>query len=76
LSASKAYLKATELDPKSAIAHYRYAEVMYKLREWATAMESYERALALDTTGATVNRKQARERANEAAKKLGLRKDN
>ncbi|HEX5708217.1 MAG TPA: tetratricopeptide repeat protein, partial [Pyrinomonadaceae bacterium] len=76
LSASKAYLKAIELDPKSAVAHHRYAEVMFKLREYASAMESYERALALDTTGATFNRKQARERANEAAKKLGLRKDN
>ncbi len=76
LSASKAYLKATELDPKNALAHFRYGEVMFKLREWAAAMESLERALALDTTGATFNRKQARERANESAKKLGLRKDN
>ena len=75
LSASRAYLKATEVDPKAALAHYKYGEVMFKLREYAAAMEALERALALDTTGAIINRKQARERANEAAKKLGLRNE-
>jgi len=75
LSASKAYLKATELDPKLALAHFKYGEVMFKLREYAPAMEYLERALALDTTGQQFNRKTARERANEAAKKLGLKKE-
>jgi tetratricopeptide (TPR) repeat protein len=74
LSASKAYLKATELDPKGALAFYKYGEVMFRLREYASAMESLERALALDTTGVQFNRGKARERANEAAKKIGLKK--
>lgn len=69
-SAAKAYQKATELDTKNALAYFKYAEVMFNEHEWATAMESYERALALDTTGQQFNRVKARARADEAAKKL------
>ena len=69
-SAAKAYQRATELDAKNALAHFKYAEVMFNEHEWASAMESYERALALDTTGTAFNRVKARARADEAAKKL------
>ena len=70
VSASDAYRRATELDPRAALAHYKYGEVMIGLREWAAAAEALERALALDLTGATVNRKRAREMANEAAEQV------
>jgi tetratricopeptide (TPR) repeat protein len=70
LSASQSYLKATELDPKSALAAYRYGEKMFELREYAAAMEALERALALDQTGVTINRNRAREMANKAAEQV------
>lgn len=70
LSASQAYQKATELDPKSALAAHRYGEKMFELREFAAAMDALERALALDQTGVTINRKRAREMANQAAEQL------
>ncbi|HEX8455916.1 MAG TPA: tetratricopeptide repeat protein [Pyrinomonadaceae bacterium] len=70
LSASQAYQKASELDPKSALAAYRYGEMMFELREYATAMEALERALALDQTGVTINRKRAREMADKSAEQL------
>ena len=70
LSASLSYRKATELDPKSALAHYRFGEVMHKLREYAAAMEAFERALALDLQGTIINRKRTREMADEAADRL------
>jgi tetratricopeptide (TPR) repeat protein len=70
LSASQSYRKATELDPKSALAHYRFGEVMQKLREYPAAMEAFERALALDLQGTSINRKRAREMADDAADKL------
>ncbi|HVF49401.1 MAG TPA: tetratricopeptide repeat protein [Pyrinomonadaceae bacterium] len=70
LSASQSYLKATELDPKSAQAHYKYGEMMYQLREYALAFEHLELALALDQTGANFNRERVRKMANEAAKKI------
>jgi tetratricopeptide (TPR) repeat protein len=70
LSASQAYHKATEIDPKSALAAYRYGEKMFELREFASAMDALERALALDQTGVTINRKRAREMANQAAEQL------
>lgn len=70
LSASQSYRKATELDPKSALAHYKFGEVMQKLREHAAAMEALERAIALDPQGTSINRKRAREMADEAADRL------
>jgi tetratricopeptide (TPR) repeat protein len=70
LSASQAYRKATEIDPRSALAHYKFGEVMQKMREYAAAMEAFERALALDSQGTVINRKRAREMADDAADKL------
>jgi tetratricopeptide (TPR) repeat protein len=70
LSASQAYRKATEIDPKSALAHYKFGEVMHKMREWASAMEAFERALALDLQGTVINRKRAREMADQAAERV------
>jgi tetratricopeptide (TPR) repeat protein len=70
LSASQSYRKATELDPKSALAHYKFGEVMHKLREYQAAMEAFERALALDLQGTSINRRRARELADEAAERL------
>lgn len=70
LSASKSYMRAIELDPKSAQAHYKYGEMMYEVREYALAFEHLELALALDQTGANFNRERVRKMANEAAKKI------
>jgi Tfp pilus assembly protein PilF len=70
LSASQAYRKATEVDSKSALAHNKFGDVMFKLREYAAAMEAFERALALDPQGTVINRRRAREMADEAADKL------
>lgn len=70
LSASQSYRKAIDLDPKSALAHYRFGEVMQKLREYSAAMEALERAIALDPQGTIINRKRAREMADDAADKL------
>lgn len=72
LSASQSYRKATELDPKSALAHYKFGEVMYRMREYAAAMDALERAIALDPQGTStvINRKRAREMADDAAEKL------
>jgi tetratricopeptide (TPR) repeat protein len=70
LSASQSYRKATELDPKSALAHFKFGEVMHKLREHAAAMEAFERALALDLQGTVINRKRAREMADQAADRV------
>jgi tetratricopeptide (TPR) repeat protein len=70
LSASQAYLKAVELDNKSPLAHFKYGEVMFSLREYSAAMEAFERALALDLTGASINRGSARKMANKSAELL------
>jgi tetratricopeptide (TPR) repeat protein len=70
LSASQSYRKATEIDPRSALAHYKFGEVMQKMREYGAAMEAFERALALDQQGTVINRKRAREMADDAAEKL------
>ncbi|HWS86703.1 MAG TPA: tetratricopeptide repeat protein [Pyrinomonadaceae bacterium] len=73
-SAANAYKEAIKLDAKNALAHFKLAEVMFGEREWSAAMESYERALAIDTTGNVFNRAKARERADEAAKKIAQKK--
>ena len=69
LSAAPAYRRALELDPKSAPAHYKFGELAYAQREYAAAVESLERALALDPAGALIDRGRARELANKAASK-------
>ncbi len=70
LSAAPAYRRALELDPKSALAHYKFGELAYAQREYAAAAESLERALALDPAGALIDRGRARELANKAASKV------
>jgi tetratricopeptide (TPR) repeat protein len=70
ISAAQAYHKAMDIDPKSALAAYRYGSTMFEVREYASAMEALERSLALDVTGAIINRSRARDMANKAAKKL------
>lgn len=69
LSAAPAYRRALELDPKSAVAHYKYGDLAYAQREYAAAVESLERALALDPAGALIDRRRARDLANKAAAK-------
>lgn len=69
LSAAPAYRRALELDPKSAPAHYKFGELAYAQREYAAAVESLERALALDPAGALIDRGRARELAAKAASK-------
>lgn len=69
LSAAPAYRRALELDPKSALAHYKFGELAYAQREYAAAAESLERALALDPAGALIDRERARDLANKAAAK-------
>jgi len=69
LSAAPAYRRALELDPKSAPAHYKFGELAYAQREYAAAVESLERALALDPAGALIDRGRARELAAKAAAK-------
>ncbi|HVF55259.1 MAG TPA: tetratricopeptide repeat protein [Pyrinomonadaceae bacterium] len=70
LSAAPAYRKAVELDSKSALAHYKYGALVYEMREYAAAMEALERALALDSTGASIDRGRARDMVNKAAEKM------
>jgi tetratricopeptide (TPR) repeat protein len=69
LSAAPAYRRALELDPKSAAAHYKFGELAYTQREYAAAVESLERALALDPAGALIDRGRARDMASKAAAK-------
>lgn len=70
LSAMQSYRKAMELDSRSALAAYRYGELMYESREYAAAMEALESALALDLTGSSFDRKRARSMADKAAEKV------
>jgi len=70
LSAAQAYRKATEIAPQSPLAHYKYGEIMYELREYAAAAEALERALTLDASGTTFKREKAREMADNAAEKV------
>lgn len=65
--AAEAYVKATELDPKSALAFYKYGEVLFVMKKYVESAEAFETSLTLDLTGETINRKRAREMANKAA---------
>ncbi|HEV2762156.1 MAG TPA: tetratricopeptide repeat protein [Pyrinomonadaceae bacterium] len=70
LSAAPAYRKAIELDPNSAAAHYKFGLLAFETREYQSAAEALERALALDPQGTYVNRQRARDMANKAAARL------
>lgn len=72
-SATQAYRRAVELDAKSALAHYKYGEVMWMQNEYGAAAEALEKALALDLTGASINRERARDLANKATEKMRKR---
>ncbi len=74
LQAEKAYAEAKKLDPSSALAWYSYGLLAYEINEFATAMESLERALALDPAGVNIERKRARETADKAKEKLSKMK--
>lgn len=69
-SAARAYQSAIELSPQSALAHYKYGEVMYESREYAQAFESLEKSLVLDQQGTTINRRRARDLANKSSERL------
>jgi tetratricopeptide (TPR) repeat protein len=71
LSAAQAYRRATELDGKSALAYFKYGDMMYDLREYQAALQALERSLALDPSGTTIKRERARNMVDNAAKKLG-----
>ena len=70
LSAAPAYRRAAELEPKSALAHYKLGTLVFGMREYREASEALERALALDPTGQTIDRGRARQLSNSAAEKL------
>jgi tetratricopeptide (TPR) repeat protein len=69
LSAAPAYRRATELNPRSAVAYAKYGEVMFDAREYVAAMEALERALVLDPSGSDINRARTRKLADQAARK-------
>ena len=71
LSAQQAFRKATEIDPKSAVAFFKLGSVLFELNEFQSAHESFEKALILDQQGTTINRQIVRkwaDRANERVK--------
>lgn len=70
MSSAEAYRKAIELNPKSALAHYRLGELLLKEREYEQGRNYLERALVLDQEGKQINRVQVRKLADDAAKKM------
>lgn len=70
MSSAEAYRKAIELNPKSAVAHYRLGELLLKEREYEQGRNYLERALVLDQEGKQINRVQVRKLADDAAKKM------
>lgn len=72
-SAMQAYLRATQLNGKSAASFFKYGAMMFDLREYSATVEAMERALALDTAGRNINRERAREyveKSNKALQKM------
>lgn len=72
VSAAQAYRKATQLDARSSLAHAKYGEVLYELREHGDAFEALERALALDPAGGSIDRRRVRQLAEQAAAKTRI----
>ncbi|HEX7314719.1 MAG TPA: tetratricopeptide repeat protein [Pyrinomonadaceae bacterium] len=68
-SAAPAYRKAVELEPHSALAHYKRGALAYELHEYAEAAKALERALALAPTGSVIDRSRAREMLRKARRK-------
>lgn len=67
MSAAPAYKRAMELDPKSALAYYKYGELSFEMREYGDALQALERALVLDQQGRVINLARARQLASRAA---------
>ncbi|HEX8558010.1 MAG TPA: tetratricopeptide repeat protein [Pyrinomonadaceae bacterium] len=75
LNAFEAYRNAVKADDSAARAHYRIGEIQLDEKNYEAAHAAFERALALDTQGLSIDRKKARQKADEAADKLSkLRK--
>jgi hypothetical protein len=53
-----------------ARAHYRIGEIQLDEKNYEAAHAAFERALALDTQGVSIDRKKARQKADDAAEKL------
>lgn len=70
LSAAPAFREALRLDAKSPLAHFKYGEILFNLREYEAAADALERALALDQGGNFFNQKRAREMATKAKSNL------
>jgi len=67
VSAYRAYAAASRLDPNSPVAFSKLGNLLYAHNEFSEAKEAFERALALDTTGSTINRQVLRKLADKAA---------
>jgi Flp pilus assembly protein TadD len=67
LSAYRAYLAATKLAPNSPLAFSRLGTLLFEQNEFPEAKDALERALALDTSGTTINRHVTRKLADQAA---------
>lgn len=70
LSAQQAYRKATEINANSAVAFFKSGMVLYEMNEFQASAEAFEKSLILDTSGATINRSQARKWADRANEKV------
>lgn len=70
LNAFEAYKNAVKLDDSMARAHYRIGEIQFDEKNYEAAHAAFERALALDTQGVSIDRKKARQKADDAAEKL------
>lgn len=75
LSATPAYRKAIEMNQSQPMPYFKLGEVLYEEREFAGAREAMERALALDSSGAIINRQRARKIADESAKRVNKLSD-
>lgn len=70
LSAQQAYRKATEINANSALAFFKSGIVLYEMNEFRASADAFEKSLILDTSGATINRSQARKWADRANEKV------
>lgn len=75
VNAFQAYTKATELDRNSARAHYKLGEIQLRERNYEEAREALERAIILDPDGRVIDRRRAREMADDASEKLRKMKE-
>jgi tetratricopeptide (TPR) repeat protein len=69
-SAAMAFYKATELDDKSALAHFKLGLILLENREFEPAKEALSRAVALDPKGNKIRLAEAHRALNEASSKV------